>query len=307
MRPSRLSFAGLLLLIAFTAVSAAHADNTGKRLLRILDALAGPEDSSATTQPRQSQSNRREEERKRALIAAIEPRMQAYYRAVAADDEAGIFAQYTWERVRGPQMVGTREQVLRDAAWVKQQIDLYGGLRRVRLLEVTEERYSLYEQEAKVIVELEFNNGKRDASARISVAQEGTATRAEQWKLVPSSVTAVGLFEIKAVAEAYHHALMVEQDVERAMSLVYEGDARSIRRYIERMQEQAEANNGLERIEVDGRLDNMRIYTHMNESLRGSGIDVTYHYRNGKNSKTPTSMSMRFIFDNGVWKVLSLL
>jgi len=303
MRPSRLSLIGLLLLIAFTMVSTAHADNTGKRLLRILDALAGPEDSSATTQPRQSQRDRREEERKRALITAIEPRMQAYYRAVAADDEAAIFAQYSWEHVRGPDMVSTRERVLRNAAWVKRQIDIYGGLRRVRLLEVTEKRYSSYEREADVIVELEFNNGKRDASARIRVAQEGTATRAEQWKLgqSQSSIPAVGLFEINAVAKTYQHALMVEQNVERVMELSVGGNARRIREYMERMQEQAEANGGLERIEVADRLDTMRISTDYDESLRGSGISVTYHYRNGKNSEYP--ISMRFVFDNGVWKV----
>jgi len=302
MRLSRLSLIGLLLLIAFAVVSAAHAGTTGKRLLRILDALAGPEDASAATQPRQSQRERREEERKRALIAAIEPQMQAYYRAVAADDEAGIFAQYSWEHVSGSQMVRTREEVLRDADPVKQQIDIYGGLRRVSLLEVTEKHYTSYERRADVIVELEFNNGKRDASAWIHVGQEGTATRAKQWKLVPSSrVTAVGLFEIKAVAEAYQHALMVEQNVERVMELSVGGDARDIVRHIERMQEQAEANGGLERIEVADRLDRMRIYTDYDESLRGSGISVTYHYRNGKNNGYPISMG--FVFDNGVWKV----
>jgi len=266
MRPFYCSFSGMLFLMAFAAVQSVHADNP-------------------------------------ASTAAIDSLMQSYYRAVAIGDTEAIRAHYP----DGEGNPGADR-------FVRLQINDYGGLRRVTLLEAKEiKRGVATSREAEARVELEFTNGKTDVSPWIQLVQENNSNGPGQWKLRPKrgeydivSYPAVGLNEIKTVAEAFHHAV-VDGNYTRAIGF-FEQDPDlhniGLERYIRNMQMQAQANGGWDTVEID---TSRTIITYNSSGVPAArGVHVTYTYRNGEtfNPYSSSAWGMGFdLIEAGIWKV----
>jgi len=237
------------------------------------------------------------------LTSAIDSLMQSYYRAVAVGDNEAIRAHYS-----------DSEKNSGADRFVRLQIEDYGGLRRVTLLEAREvKRGVATSPEAEARIELEFNNGKTDVSPWIQLVQENNASRPEQWKLRPKrgdydivSYPAVGLNEIKVVSEAFHQAV-VDGNYARAIGF-FEQDPSlhniGLERYIKNMQMQAQANGGWDTVEIDV---SRTIITHTSSGVPAArGVHVTYTYRNGVtfNPYSSSAWGMGFdIVEPGTWKV----
>jgi len=227
--------------------------------------LAVVPDVRANPEWRPVQEFQRQHPNARELARAIQPVFERYYQAVAAGDNEAALAQYGWAEIEARNMSNAREGVLTGINFVKQQIDANGGVRQVGVVGVFSGGW-VSDAYADIIVELEFNNGKKELSAVIQVERDGSpAIATGPWKLKVERTSSgyvnqrppiVGMIEVAKIAEAYYLAA-IEGNVERARELAYFGEedrrrphAERLARSINYIQTMAQANGGLESIEV---------------------------------------------------------
>jgi len=257
----------------------------------------------------------------RELARAIQPVFERYYQAVAAGDNEAALAQYGWAEIDARNMSNAREGVLTGINFVKQQIEANGGVRQVGVVGVFSDGW-VSDAHANIIVELEFNNGKKELSAEIQVERDGISTGS--WKLkvergsrgyVNQRPPIVGMIEVAKAAEAYYLAV-IEGNVERAWELAYFGR-------LEAYQDPQEHVNRLERsinyirtlVQANGGLVNFEVgiaasYVNARESYMSrrkveevvpnvNSVIIIQKYANGKTDEE----QMDFILDEGRWKI----
>jgi len=255
----------------------------------------------------------------REMANEIQPVLERYYQAVAAGDNEAALAQYAWAGIRARDMADAREIALRGIGFVKRQIDANDGIRQVAVAGVFVKGWPS-NPEADIIIELEFNNGKKDLSAMISIQRDGGVGGPARLKVetngTKTSPPIVGMIEVAKVAEDYYLAAR-DGNASRARELAYFGrleayekpqaHAERLASSIGSIQTQAQANGGLESIEVS--ITSAKVYAGEAYMTRRKVTEVVprvhvvwvvQKYANGKTDVQQQS----FVFDEGQWKII---
>jgi len=256
----------------------------------------------------------------REMVNEIQPVLERYYQAVAAGDNEAALTQYGWEEIRASSMADARENALQGIGFVKRQIDANDGIRQVGIAAVFVKGW-VNNFNAEIIIELEFNNGKRDLSAPIPIERDGgRITDPLRLKVettgTKTSPLFVGMIEVAKVAEDYYLAAR-DGNTSRARELAYFGrleayekpqaHAERLASSIGSIQTQAQANGGLEGIEVNittAKAAAREMYMTRRKVMEVVPyvyvVNVVQKYANGKTDV----QQQTFVFDEGQWKII---
>jgi len=253
---------------------------------------------------------RKHEEHLRPYLPKINKNLRDYFKAVAVDDkETALATFYPWDDVSPQRMPEAIRDALVGAALIKQQIDANQGVKRVEVLSS-----SGGDAKAKVVIEVEFNNGYKDISGAMTVGFEALQQGwSEDFKL-KRGLPVVGMRAAMKTAEDWHRAALAG-NITAMQKLTYKHPnikddqlAKELQGFASRIKTVALANGGIKQLEVADVLVSESKMEHYNKKSfsdtdyqRMAAIKVNYDIRYG-NGKTERKQSA-FALDKGQWKV----
>jgi|GEM_PF-1383558 len=267
------------------------------------------------------------------LKAKLDALFQGYFKAVAADDKESALAEYyPWQKVRPENMPEKINEALLGVSLIKQQIDANKGIKNVEVLRVAApDGFSEADERkvmAKVILQVEFNNGFKDISGVVDVTREYYENLGwgDDWKLgrdFKFSLPLVGMKTALKTVESYYSAA-VAGDAASIEKMTYSwrllqkpgstsrtGATKELTRDAASMKMIVLANGGIKNIEVKDVFGSKSEVDHSNsmggfnknyQALAAINVNYSIHYKNGKTEDKRDC----FVLDKGQWKILKI-